>query len=53
MADGDPGLNLFMKKSREFAEKLNEDAKNQLSGFDPHKAAPLIALAIYIAYRQN
>ncbi|KAM7521098.1 hypothetical protein LguiB_020060 [Lonicera macranthoides] len=42
-----------LKKSKEFAEKLNEDAKNQLSGFDPHKAAPLIALANYIAYRQN
>ncbi|KAM7517155.1 hypothetical protein LguiA_006738 [Lonicera macranthoides] len=42
-----------LEKSKEFAEKLNEDAKNQLSGFDPHKAAPLIALANYIAYRQN
>lgn len=42
-----------LEKSREFAEKLNEDAKNQISGFDPHKAAPLIALANYIAYRQN
>lgn len=44
---------LGIEKSREFAEKLNQDAKDQLSGFDPNKAAPLIALADYIAYRQN
>lgn len=42
-----------IEKSREFAEKLNQDAQNQLSGFDLEKAAPLIALANYIAYRQN
>ncbi|CAI0429260.1 unnamed protein product [Linum tenue] len=42
-----------IEKSREFAEKLNEEAKEQLVGFDPVKAAPLIALANYIAYRQN
>uniref|UniRef100_A0A5B6ZV75 Putative geranyl diphosphate synthase large subunit n=1 Tax=Davidia involucrata TaxID=16924 RepID=A0A5B6ZV75_DAVIN len=40
-------------KSREFAEKLNNEAKDQLAGFDQAKAAPLIALANYIAYRQN
>ncbi|EEF37223.1 geranylgeranyl pyrophosphate synthase, chloroplastic [Ricinus communis] len=40
-------------KSREFAEKLNKEAQEQLAGFDPEKAAPLIALANYIAYRQN
>lgn len=40
-------------KSREFAEKLNKEAKDQLSGFDSDKAAPLFALANYIAYRQN
>lgn len=44
---------LGIEKSREFAEKLNKDAIDQLSGFDPEKAAPLIALANYIAYRQN
>ncbi|KAI4314882.1 hypothetical protein L6164_027746 [Bauhinia variegata] len=44
---------LGLEKSREFAEKLNKDAQDQLSGFDPEKAAPLIALANYIAYRQN
>ncbi|KAL2551833.1 Heterodimeric geranylgeranyl pyrophosphate synthase large subunit 1 [Forsythia ovata] len=40
-------------KSREFAEKLNREAQEQLAGFDPEKAAPLIALANYIAYRDN
>nr|BAA86284.1 geranylgeranyl pyrophosphate synthase [Croton sublyratus] len=42
-----------IEKSREFAEKLNKEAQEQLAGFDPEKAAPLIALANYIAYRQN
>ncbi|KAI4381689.1 hypothetical protein MLD38_007742 [Melastoma candidum] len=42
-----------IEKSREFAAKLNQDAQDQLSGFDPKKAAPLVALANYIAYRQN
>ncbi|KAI8031002.1 hypothetical protein LOK49_LG01G03430 [Camellia lanceoleosa] len=42
-----------IEKSREFAEKLNNEAKEQLSGFDQGKAAPLIALANYIAYREN
>ncbi|KAL5557234.1 hypothetical protein UlMin_039470 [Ulmus minor] len=42
-----------IEKSREFAEKLNRDAQEHLSGFDPVKAAPLIALANYIAYREN
>nr|ALS54746.1 geranyl diphosphate synthase large subunit [Gentiana rigescens] len=40
-------------KSREFAEKLNREAQDQLAGFDSEKAAPLIALANYIAYRDN
>ncbi|KAF8377950.1 hypothetical protein HHK36_031339 [Tetracentron sinense] len=44
---------LGVQKSRELAEQLNKEAKDQLSGFDPEKAAPLIALANYIAYRQN
>nr|ACQ90682.1 geranyl diphosphate synthase large subunit [Humulus lupulus] len=42
-----------IEKSREFAEKLNREAQEHLGGFDPQKAAPLIALANYIAYRQN
>ncbi|KAL8130866.1 geranylgeranyl pyrophosphate synthase, chloroplastic-like [Apium graveolens] len=44
---------LGLEKSREFAEKLNKEAKDQLVGFDEVKAAPLIALADYIAYREN
>lgn len=42
-----------IEKSRDFAEELNREAKDQLSGFDEHKAAPLVALANYIAYRGN
>nr|BAA86285.1 geranylgeranyl pyrophosphate synthase [Scoparia dulcis] len=42
-----------IEKSREFAEKLNREAQEQLVGFDSDKAAPLIALANYIAYREN
>ncbi|KAF0908405.1 hypothetical protein E2562_025076 [Oryza meyeriana var. granulata] len=44
---------LGLEKSREFAEKLLSDAREQLSGFDQEKAAPLLHLANYIAYRQN
>ncbi|KAI3813508.1 hypothetical protein L1987_18233 [Smallanthus sonchifolius] len=44
---------LGIEKSREFAEKLNKEAQEQLSEFDHRKAAPLIALSKYIAYRQN
>ncbi|KAI3451742.1 hypothetical protein Pfo_008407 [Paulownia fortunei] len=42
-----------IEKSREYAQKLNEEAQEQLTGFDPEKAAPLIALANYIAHRQK
>ncbi|KAL3725863.1 hypothetical protein ACJRO7_030838 [Eucalyptus globulus] len=42
-----------VEKSREFAKKLNKDAREYLSGFDIAKAAPLMALADYIAKRQN
>ncbi|XP_057975521.1 geranylgeranyl pyrophosphate synthase, chloroplastic-like [Malania oleifera] len=42
-----------VEKSRAFAEKLKKEARDHLSGFDPNKAAPLNALADYIAYRQN
>lgn len=44
---------LGLEKAVEFAEKLNEEAKQQLLDFDPKKAAPLVALADYIAHRQN
>lgn len=44
---------LGLEKAREFAVKLNNDAKIQLSEFDQVKVAPLIALADYIAYREN
>ncbi|VAH28489.1 unnamed protein product [Triticum turgidum subsp. durum] len=44
---------LGLEKSREFAEKLLSDAKEQLADFDEEKAAPLLYLANYIAYRQN
>ncbi|KAK1357525.1 Geranyl diphosphate synthase large subunit [Heracleum sosnowskyi] len=42
-----------IEKSREFAKKLNMEAQEQLVGFDVDKAAPLVALANYIAYRDN
>lgn len=44
---------LGLEKSREFAENLLYDAKEQLADFDQYKAAPLLSLANYIAYRQN
>lgn len=44
---------LGIDKSRELAEQLNNEAKGQLSCFDSDKAAPLIALSNYIAYRQH
>ena len=37
----------------EYAEKLGREAKDELVGFDQEKAMPLIALADFIAYRQN
>ncbi|XP_078435602.1 heterodimeric geranylgeranyl pyrophosphate synthase large subunit 1, chloroplastic-like [Wolffia australiana] len=42
-----------LERSREFAAQLNREAKEQLAGFDPEKAAPLLFLADYIAFRQN
>ncbi|KAI9165527.1 hypothetical protein LWI28_015691 [Acer negundo] len=42
-----------IEKSREFANKLNMEAQEQLLGFDQEKATPLIALANYISHRQN
>lgn len=44
---------LGMEKSRELAEELLHDAKSQIEGFDLLKAAPLLQLADYIAYRQK
>lgn len=42
-----------IEKSREYAQKLKQEAQQQLAGFDQERAAPLIALANYIANRQN
>ncbi|CAA0831589.1 Heterodimeric geranylgeranyl pyrophosphate synthase large subunit 1- chloroplastic [Striga hermonthica] len=42
-----------LNKAREFAGRLNEEAKEQLTDFDREKRAPLAALADYIAHRQN
>ncbi|EFH59491.1 hypothetical protein ARALYDRAFT_898426 [Arabidopsis lyrata subsp. lyrata] len=42
-----------VEKSREYAEKLNREAREHLNMFDPDKAAPLLLLADYIVNRQN
>ncbi|PKA59913.1 Heterodimeric geranylgeranyl pyrophosphate synthase large subunit 1, chloroplastic [Apostasia shenzhenica] len=44
---------LGLEKSRELAGDLLRDAKLHLQGFDSRKAAPLLHLANYIAYRQK
>lgn len=44
---------LGLEKSKEVADNLIKEAIQQLDGFEPAKAAPLIALAKYIGYRQN
>ncbi len=44
---------LGLEKSRQVAEDLISEAIEQLDGFEAAKAAPLIALAKYIGYRQN
>ncbi|GAV92099.1 polyprenyl_synt domain-containing protein, partial [Cephalotus follicularis] len=44
---------LGVEKSREFAENLRFEAEQMLVGFDQNRAAPLLALANYIAHRQN
>ncbi|KAL8477386.1 hypothetical protein ACS0TY_029623 [Phlomoides rotata] len=44
---------LGIEKSREMAEKLKREAQEQLVGFDPIKAAPLISLVDFIAYRDK
>ncbi|KAI3966832.1 hypothetical protein MKX01_006769 [Papaver californicum] len=42
-----------IERSREFADKLKKDAKDQLSEFDSEKVAPLLCLADYIVNRHN
>eukprot|EP00249_Psilotum_nudum_P012435 c23783_g1_i1 orf=313-1392(+) len=44
---------LGLDKSKEFAEDLNRQAREQLLIFDFLKAAPLIGLADFIAHRQR
>eukprot|EP00475_Leptophrys_vorax_P032607 TRINITY_DN50524_c0_g2_i1.p1 TRINITY_DN50524_c0_g2~~TRINITY_DN50524_c0_g2_i1.p1 ORF type:complete len:377 (+),score=38.21 TRINITY_DN50524_c0_g2_i1:182-1312(+) len=44
---------LGLEKSKELAADLIRKAKEQLVGFDERKAAPLVGLADFIAYRQN
>ncbi|MCD7465365.1 Geranylgeranyl pyrophosphate synthase [Datura stramonium] len=40
-------------KSKEYAQNLSIEAKEQLVGFDPEKAAPLLAMADFILNRQK
>lgn len=40
-------------KSKEYAQKLNKEAKEQLVGFDPEKSAPLLAMADFVLHRQK
>ncbi|XP_024015226.1 geranylgeranyl pyrophosphate synthase 10, mitochondrial isoform X2 [Eutrema salsugineum] len=42
-----------VEKSREYAERLNREAREHLQGFDSDKVAPLLFLADYIVNRQN
>ncbi|KZV19007.1 geranylgeranyl pyrophosphate synthase, chloroplastic [Dorcoceras hygrometricum] len=42
-----------IENSRESAQKLNGEAKEELAGFDPEKTLQLIALTDYITYRGN
>lgn len=44
---------LGIEKSKQVAEQLIAEAIAQLDGFEPSRAAPLVALAKYIGYRQN
>uniref|UniRef100_A0A6T7V5A6 Geranylgeranyl diphosphate synthase n=1 Tax=Pyramimonas obovata TaxID=1411642 RepID=A0A6T7V5A6_9CHLO len=44
---------LGLEESKRIGLKLIEDAKAELSVYDPQRAAPLIALADYIGSRQN
>ncbi|VVB04772.1 unnamed protein product [Arabis nemorensis] len=42
-----------VEKSREYAERLNKEAREHLHGFDSDKVAPLLFLADYVVKRQN
>ncbi|KAJ4876926.1 Geranylgeranyl pyrophosphate synthase 4 [Raphanus sativus] len=42
-----------LEKSREFVRRLRRDAREHLKGFDSDKAKPLVALADFIANRDN
>lgn len=44
---------LGLEKSKEFVERLRRDAREHLKGFDSDKAKPLVALADFIANRDN
>lgn len=44
---------LGLERSKEVAKELIADAKAQLAGYDPAKAAPLLSLADYIGSRTN
>ncbi|KAL3378070.1 hypothetical protein AABB24_004149 [Solanum stoloniferum] len=40
-------------KSKEYAQNVSKEAKEQLVGFDPEKAAPLLAMADFVLHRQK
>lgn len=42
-----------LEKSKEFVRRLRKDAREHLKGFDSDKAKPLVALADFIANRDN
>ncbi|XP_023642730.1 geranylgeranyl pyrophosphate synthase 10, mitochondrial isoform X2 [Capsella rubella] len=42
-----------VEKSRDYADKLNREAREHLKTFDSDKAAPLLFLADYVFNRQN
>lgn len=44
---------LGLEQSKKVADNLIEEAIQQLDGFEPSRAAPLVALAKFIGYRQN
>jgi geranylgeranyl diphosphate synthase type II len=44
---------LGLEQSKKVADDLIAEAIQQLDGFEADKAAPLVALAKYIGYRQN
>ncbi|GFQ01248.1 geranylgeranyl pyrophosphate synthase chloroplastic [Phtheirospermum japonicum] len=44
---------LGLEEAKKFSMKLNKEAKEQLAPFNRDKVAPLVALADYIAYREN